>query len=148
MEWLLGSSTAVGVAGVVVLAYYMVRMARNNRADLQELNQLTRDFADTVRDQDKLRRHIEDLDDALSNRTNERDRERTARRATETLLESALEDLARRPDATGAVASIRRDLRRLSEVLSDPERATPTENRRGGEAVHGETVTDADPDAG
>ena len=144
MEWILGSSTAIGIAGVVMLAYYMVRMASNNRSDLLALNGSIHAITKITRDNDGYKRVVEDLNDALSNRTDERDRERAARVATEELLESALEDMANRLDAAGAVASIRRDLRRLSEVLSDRD----AEDRGGGETVHGETISSADPDDG
>ena len=133
MNWLLGAGSLAGLLGVIGLAFYMMRMTRGFTEYNKDLaKNLLEHFGANLelsKENYELNNRIKDLEDAFSNRTKERDREHSARVAVEKLLDHAVTELANRDDAAGAVASIRRDLRRLSEVLSDSEATSTAEDR-------------------
>ena len=136
MNWLLGGSATAGVIGTIVLAIYIARMARNSRVDLFKLITVIKDLAETRRDIDGYRRTIEDLEDVLSKRTQERNRAHKARRVIEEQLFVALEQLSIHRDSAGVVATIRSNLKRLSKMSTVSAAETP-EDHPGSKTVHG-----------
>jgi len=139
IEWLLGGGAAAGVVGIAVLAIYLVKMARDSRADLKDQLRLTKEMGDLRRDHLGYKHAIERLEEALHEKTDEAARERAATDAAEEALGKAYEQLASSKDPAGAVAAVSGALQRLSK-LSETRTGktdTPADRRDSADSVHG-----------
>ena len=136
LAWILGSTTAIGVGGVVVLAIYMARQASNARSDLRELSRLTSSLADERIARAAHENTIGDLNDAVESLTGDLAREREASASLRDSLNRAFEEMAKSGTADGAVHALRGALDRLSKLSAMPS-SRATTDREGVEAVHG-----------
>ncbi len=126
MEYLLGGTATVGIAGVVALGIYLAKMAGNNRSDLHKLVQSVKDLADARRDNDGYKRSVEERDNALAALQEQLIHERAAVEAASAALGRATKKLAARGDAVSVAADLNSALLRLSE-MSSVSRPPPSE---------------------
>lgn len=129
IEWLLGGSTALGLAGVVALAVFIARQAERNRHDLREQVDLVEQLVAATT---ALDAHVQ----VLNEKEDELARERAAYKELSDALDRATDELAKSGTTSGALASVRASLdrlRKLSEVSAAPA-ATGDEDT---DRVHG-----------
>jgi len=120
MEWLLGSGSLVGIAGVVALGIYLAKMAGDNRSDLHKLVQSVKDLADARRDNDGYKRNIEERDIAIEALGKNLARERAATDAAKEALGAAAKKLASRGDAASVATDLNGAFARLSKMSAMP----------------------------
>lgn len=139
--WLLGGTTALGLAGILTLAIYIARQARNNRTDLLEVNKLVSALADERISKAALEHSMGDLNEVLGDVQDELARERAASQELQRSLSTAYEEMAKSGTASGAVLALRGALDRLSNMSPVPSVAAhPDDHGAGG--VHGTTPSD------
>ena len=121
MGYLLGGVAATGIAGVVALALYIVRMASSNRTDLHKLVQSAKDLAEARRDNDGYKRAVEDRDHAIKSLEEKLVYERAAIETARNALDAATKKLAARGDAASVADDLNGALSRLSALSPVPK---------------------------
>lgn len=133
ISWLLGGSTALGLAGVVVLAIFIARQAERNRHDLREQVDLVKQLVAATT---ALDAHVQ----VLNEKEDELTRERAAQKELSDALDRATEELAQTGTTSSALASLRASLdrlRKLSEAAAVPAPASDDDTDR----LHGSFAT-------
>jgi soluble cytochrome b562 len=127
VTWILGGATAIGLLGVVGLAFLMWKMAKGNRSDLKDLIKSTKELSESKAVIHEYEKANADRDRAISTL----ERELAGEREAGTVLREALDDaqtrLAESGDVVGASAILSGAASRL-RVLSEvsPTEAAPT----------------------
>jgi hypothetical protein len=119
MTWLIGllaGTSALGTAGVIGLAIWIIKMSKDSRDDLRELIKVQEELHEQLRAYDELQRASEDLQAVLREKEDELERERAARQIEP-------------PRSSGdPAADIRDAVRRLSKLSEVPGAAPPKDS--------------------
>lgn len=136
MEWLLAGGTAGGVVGVVVLAIFVYKMARDSRGDQEKLRKTEAELSSTTQNLEAHRRAVVELENGLDRAENALAREEQSRRIAEIAMERTRRTLAKNLSAAGVVADLRDTLDRLSK-MSAMSRAAASTDRKTSRVLHG-----------